>query len=66
MCDRVTRLWAVVVLLGSTSRAQVTQRVSVTSTGAQVPDGRDSVVPGGCPASSTFNATQTGRVDWSL
>jgi Tol biopolymer transport system component len=27
---------------------------------------RDPVVLGGCPASSTFNATQTGRVDWSL
>ena len=27
---------------------------------------RDSVVPGGCPSTSTFNATQTGRVDWSL
>ena len=27
---------------------------------------RDPVVPGGCSASSTFNATQTGRVDWSL
>jgi Tol biopolymer transport system component len=26
---------------------------------------RDPVVLGGCPASSTFNATQTGRVDWS-
>jgi len=27
---------------------------------------RDPVVPGGCPASSTFNATQTGRVAWSF
>jgi hypothetical protein len=27
---------------------------------------RDPIVLGGCPASSTFNATQTGRVDWSL
>jgi Tol biopolymer transport system component len=27
---------------------------------------RDPVVLGGCPATSTFNATQTGRVDWSL
>jgi hypothetical protein len=26
---------------------------------------RDPVVLGGCPASSTFNATQTGRVDWN-
>jgi hypothetical protein len=26
---------------------------------------RDAVVPGGCPASSTFNATQTGEVTWS-
>jgi Tol biopolymer transport system component len=26
---------------------------------------RDPVVLGGCPASSTFNATQAGRVDWS-
>jgi hypothetical protein len=26
---------------------------------------RDPVVLGGCPASSTFNATQTGRVEWS-
>ncbi len=26
---------------------------------------RDPVVLGGCPASSTFNATQTGRVSWS-
>ncbi len=26
---------------------------------------RDPIVLGGCPASSTFNATQTGRVDWS-
>jgi Tol biopolymer transport system component len=25
---------------------------------------RDPVVLGGCPSSSTFNATQTGRVDW--
>jgi hypothetical protein len=25
----------------------------------------DSTVLGGCPASSTFNATQTGQVDWS-
>src|SRR5262249_34993138 len=25
---------------------------------------RDPTVLGGCPASSTFNATQTGRVDW--
>jgi len=27
---------------------------------------RDPNVLGGCPASSTFNATQTGRVDWSF
>ena len=27
---------------------------------------RDPNVLGGCPASSTFNSTQTGRVDWSL
>jgi Tol biopolymer transport system component len=27
---------------------------------------RDPIVLGSCPASSTFNATQTGRVDWSL
>jgi Tol biopolymer transport system component len=27
---------------------------------------RDQTVLGGCPAASTFNATQTGRVDWSL
>jgi Tol biopolymer transport system component len=27
---------------------------------------RDPVVLGGCPAASTFNATPTGRVDWSL
>jgi Tol biopolymer transport system component len=27
---------------------------------------RDPIVLGGCPASSTFNATQTGRVDWSM
>jgi hypothetical protein len=27
---------------------------------------RDPVVLGGCPASRTFKATQTGRVDWSL
>jgi len=26
---------------------------------------RDPLVQGGCPASSTFNATQSGRVDWS-
>ena len=26
---------------------------------------RDPSVLGGCPASSTFNATQTGRIDWS-
>ena len=26
---------------------------------------RDPVVLGGCPASSTFNATQTGAVTWS-
>jgi hypothetical protein len=25
---------------------------------------RDSVVLGGCPAQSTFNSTQTGRVTW--
>ncbi len=25
---------------------------------------RDPVVLGGCPATSTFNATQSGRVDW--
>jgi hypothetical protein len=27
---------------------------------------RDPTVLGGCPSTSTFNATQTGRVDWSL
>jgi hypothetical protein len=27
---------------------------------------RDPIVLGGCPSSSTFNATQTGRVDWSF
>ena len=27
---------------------------------------RDPVVLGGCPASSTFNATQTGQIVWSL
>ncbi len=27
---------------------------------------RDPIVLGGCPAASTFNATQTGRVVWSL
>jgi len=27
---------------------------------------RDPIVLGGCPASSTFNATQTGQVMWSL
>ena len=27
---------------------------------------RDPTVLGGCPSLSTFNATQTGRVDWSL
>ena len=27
---------------------------------------RDPSVLGGCPAASTFNATQTGRVDWSF
>jgi hypothetical protein len=27
---------------------------------------RDPVVLGACPPSSTFNATQTGRVDWSI
>ena len=27
---------------------------------------RDPVVLGGCPSSDTFNATQTGRVDWAL
>jgi hypothetical protein len=26
---------------------------------------RDPIVLGGCPASSTFNATQTGMVTWS-
>ena len=26
---------------------------------------RDPSVLGGCPATSTYNATQTGRVDWS-
>ena len=25
---------------------------------------RDPIVLGGCPASSTFNTTQMGRVDW--
>ena len=28
-------------------------------------NGGDNTVLGGCPASSTFNATQTGRVIWS-
>jgi hypothetical protein len=27
---------------------------------------RDPIVLGGCPASATFNATQTGRADWSF
>jgi len=27
---------------------------------------RDPIVLGGCPASSTFNATQTGQVDGSF
>jgi hypothetical protein len=27
---------------------------------------RDPTVLGGCPSSSTFNATQSGRIDWSL
>jgi Tol biopolymer transport system component len=27
---------------------------------------RDPIVLGGCPATSTFNATQTARIDWSL
>jgi hypothetical protein len=27
---------------------------------------RDPIVLGGCPSSSTFNATQTGQVAWSL
>jgi hypothetical protein len=27
---------------------------------------RDPTVLGGCPVTSTFNATQTGRIDWSL
>jgi len=27
---------------------------------------RDPVVLGGCPSTRTFNATQTGRIDWSL
>jgi Tol biopolymer transport system component len=27
---------------------------------------RDPIVLGGCPASSTFNATQTGQIAWSL
>ena len=27
---------------------------------------RDPTVLGGCPSASSFNATQTGRVDWSL
>jgi hypothetical protein len=26
---------------------------------------RDPVVLGGCPSTSTFNVTQTGRVDWN-
>jgi hypothetical protein len=26
---------------------------------------RDPIVLGGCPASSTFNATQTGQISWS-
>jgi hypothetical protein len=26
---------------------------------------RDPVVLGGCPANSTFNATQTAQIDWS-
>jgi hypothetical protein len=25
---------------------------------------RDPIVLGGCPATSTFNVTQTGRIDW--
>jgi Tol biopolymer transport system component len=39
MSDRVLRLSAVVVLIASAARAQVTQRVSVTSAGTQVSDG---------------------------
>jgi len=27
---------------------------------------RDPVVLGGCPSVDTFNATQTGRIDWSM
>ncbi|MFN0008835.1 MAG: TolB family protein [Planctomycetota bacterium] len=27
---------------------------------------RDGVILGGCPATSTFSTTQTGRVDWSM
>jgi hypothetical protein len=27
---------------------------------------RDPNLPGGCPATSTFNATQTGRIDWTF
>ena len=27
---------------------------------------RDPIVPGGCPTASTFNATQTLQIDWSL
>jgi hypothetical protein len=27
---------------------------------------RDPIVLGGCPATSTFNTTQSGRIDWSL
>jgi Tol biopolymer transport system component len=43
--------------------------------GAPIPPGerryylvyyRDPVVVGGCPAASTFNGTQTGRVNWSF
>jgi hypothetical protein len=27
---------------------------------------RDPVVLGGCPSTSTFNTTQSARIDWSL
>ena len=43
------------LLLACVAWARVTERVSYY---------RDPVVLGGCPASSTFNATQTGQVGW--
>jgi hypothetical protein len=62
---------AVVLMLAGASRGQVTQRVSVNP--RRIRSGkqrvyqmiyRDPIVLGGCPASSTFNATQAGVVTW--